>query len=197
MHRRNQRRKSLIGVRRVRTCAGLAASEEVQDGLVRSFLIDVESMDTCYTLERLMLETIPLARAMGLRVIEFDDNRLALSAPLAANVNDKGCAFGGSLVSLMTLSCWGLTMLKLDEAGIKADVFVQDSEIRYLAPVWDELIAEAHLDPGQDWSGFIAQLNEKGKARVTLHAEVTTLEGGGVACRFTGQFVAKRHGART
>lgn len=147
-------------------------------------------------LERLMLETIPLARSMGLRVLEFDDNRLALSAPLAPNVNDKGCAFGGSLISLMTLACWGLTTLKLDEAGLKADVYVQDSEIKYLAPVWDELIAEAHLDPGQTWDDFVTQLTERGKARVTLHAEVTALEGGGVACRFTGQFVAKRQGAR-
>lgn len=153
-------------------------------------------MDHCHKLERLMLESIPLARAMGLRVLEFDDTRLALSAPLAPNVNDKGCAFGGSLISLMTLSCWGLVMLKLGEAGLTADVFVQDSNIQYLAPVWDELIAEAHLDPGQSWDEFIGQLREKGKARVTLLAEVTALEGGGVACRFTGQFVAKRQGSK-
>lgn len=151
-------------------------------------------MDACYRLERLILETIPLARAMDLKVLEFDEARLALSAPLAANVNDKGCAFGGSLISLMTLACWGLIMLKLQEAGLKADVYVQDSEIKYLAPVWDELIAESHLDTSQNWPEFVGQLQAKGKARVTMHAEVTAIEGGGVACRFTGQFVAKRQG---
>ncbi len=143
-------------------------------------------------LERTILETIPMARAMGVTVVDFDGNRIALTAPLAPNVNDKGCAFGGSLASLMTLAAWGLVNLKLSEAGIEADVFVQDSAISYLNPVWDALTAEAAAEPGQDWNHFIADLRERGKARITMMAEVAVAEGGGVACRMFGKFVAKR-----
>ncbi len=143
-------------------------------------------------LERTILETIPMARAMGVTVVDFDGNRIALTAPLAPNVNDKGCAFGGSLASLMTLAAWGLVNLKLSEAGIEADVFVQDSAISYLNPVWDALTAEAAAEPGQDWDQFIADLRERGKARITMMAEVAVAEGGGVACRMFGKFVAKR-----
>lgn len=144
------------------------------------------------SLERTILETIPMARAMGVTVVDYDGNRIALSAPLAPNVNDKGCAFGGSLASLMTLAAWGLVNLKLADADIAADVFVQDSAISYLNPVWDALTAEAAAEPGQDWDQFIRDLRERGKARITMMAEVAVAEGGGVACRMFGKFVAKR-----
>ena len=98
----------------------------------------------------------------------------------------------GTLASLMTLAAWGLVNLKLSEAGIEADVFVQDSAISYLNPVWDALTAEAAAEPGQDWGQFIADLRERGKARITMMAEVAVAEGGGVACRMFGKFVAKR-----
>ena len=133
-----------------------------------------------------------MARAMGLSVVDYDGHRIALNAPLAPNVNDKGCAFGGSLASLMTLAAWGLVNLKLSEAGEQADVFVQDSAISYLNPVWDALTAEAAAEPGQDWAQFITDLRERGKARITMMAEVAVAEGGGVACRMFGKFVAKR-----
>src|SRR5690606_6825838 len=62
-------------------------------------------------LERELLAEIPLARAMQLSVAAYDGATLALAAPLAPNGNDKGCAFGGSLASLMTLAGWGLAHL--------------------------------------------------------------------------------------
>ncbi len=153
---------------------------------------DLDMIHDPLSLERTILETIPMARAMGLSVVDYDGHRIALNAPLAQNVNDKGCAFGGSLASLMTLAAWGLVNLKLSEAGEQADVFVQDSAISYLNPVWDALTAEAAAEPGQDWAQFITDLRERGKARITMMAEVAVAEGGGVACRMFGKFVAKR-----
>jgi thioesterase domain-containing protein len=68
------------------------------------------------------LLAMPPARALQLRVTGGHHDRLRLQAPLAANVNDKGTAFGGSLVSLMTLAAWGLTVLKIEQAGLRAEV---------------------------------------------------------------------------
>ena len=64
-------------------------------------------------LERDILDKIVLARAMAISVVAYDGESLTMAAPLAPNVNDKGCAFGGSLVSLMTLAGWGLVKLAL------------------------------------------------------------------------------------
>ena len=144
------------------------------------------------TLERHILATIPLARAMDLRVLDYDGHRIALAAPLGPNVNDKGCAFGGSLASLATLAGWGLICLKLGEAGIDADVYVQDSTIVYLAPVWDEIVAEAAAGPDESWDRFVESMRERGRARISVDAELAAAEGGSVPARASARFVAKR-----
>jgi thioesterase domain-containing protein len=144
-----------------------------------------------HALERALREGIPLARAMDLRVLEFDGTRLALAAPLAPNVNDKGCAFGGSISGLLTLAAWGLANLKLTEAGLPADVYVQDATLSYLAPVWGELVAEAWVE-GDPWPEFFAGLRDKGRARITVMGELSAMDGAGTAARQTARFVAKR-----
>jgi thioesterase domain-containing protein len=150
----------------------------------------MSTIASTYQLERHILASIPLARAMGLRVLDFDGYRLALSAPLALNVNDKGCAFGGSMVSLLTLAGWGLVVLKMAEAGVEGEVYVQDSSVIYLAPVWDEIVVEAYA-PDSPWPLFIEHLQEKAKGRVSVEAEVTAADGGLIAARQSARFVAK------
>jgi thioesterase domain-containing protein len=145
------------------------------------------------TLERHIRASIPVARAMDLRVDEYDGYRLVLAAPLAPNINDKGCAFGGSMVSLLTLAGWGLINLKLAEAGLSAEVYIQDATVQYLAPVWDEVVAEAFA-PDDPWTLFLDHLRDKGKARITIDAEIAGADGGLVAARQSARFVAKRTG---
>jgi thioesterase domain-containing protein len=150
--------------------------------------------DTDTALQRLQarLATMPPVQALQLQIQHWADGRLSLVAPLAPNVNDKGCAFGGSLGSLTTLAAWGLTSLELDGAGFAdAEVYVQDSRLQYLAPLYDELRAEAWLQPGQDWPGFLTAFRYRGKARAVLQAEVRRADGE-VATRFEGRFVALR-----
>lgn len=142
------------------------------------------------SLERFMRETIPLARAIDVRVIGYDGYRLALAAPLAPNVNDKGCAFGGSSTSLLLLAGWGLTNLKMAEAGLDADVYVQENSMFYLAPVWGEMVGEAYA-PEEPWDKFFETLRARGRARILIESELTASDGAGVAARSTLRFVAK------
>ena len=89
---------------------------------------------------------MPPVAAMQPSVLDWQDGCLRMHAPLDANVNDKGCAFGGSLSSLMTIAGWGLAFLKLAEAGLEADIYVADSRVRYLKPVYEDLLVEVRLD---------------------------------------------------
>lgn len=132
---------------------------------------------------------MPPVRALGLSIAGFDGERLRLTAPLAANVNDKGCAFGGSLASLMTLAAWGRVWLGLHAEGLEADIYVADSHLRYLAPLYDDLQAEAMLAEGADWAAFVAALRSKGRGRVELAARVL-LPDGAPATVFTARFAA-------
>ena len=139
-------------------------------------------------LERVLLSMPPLA-AMGCRVHSYAGDRLVLSAPLAANVNDKGSAFGGSLAGLMTVSCWGLFSLHLKRAGLSAEVYVQDSNTQYFVPVLEDIHAEARFAEGEDIEAAIRAMRTRRKARLRLTASVR-LQDGREAARLEGRFVA-------
>lgn len=132
---------------------------------------------------------MPPVRALQLSIEQFDGERLRLSAPLAANVNDKGCAFGGSLASLMTLACWGRVWLELEAAGLDCDIYVADSRIRYLAPLYDDLHAEGTLAPDASWVDLVAAIRAKGRGRIDLVARVD-LPDGRPAATFDARFAA-------
>ena len=137
-------------------------------------------MSPLATLDQLF-NGMPPVLAMQIRATQFDDRVLRVHAPLAANVNDKRCAFGGSLASLMTLAGWGWITLRLRDAGIEAEVYVADSKIRYLAPLYDDLQGEATLAGDQDWPAVLRCLGERKRARVTMQSRVCNAAGEEVA----------------
>ena len=140
------------------------------------------------SIERRLL-SMPPARALNLRLADYDEESLCLTAPLAPNINDKGNAFGGSLASMMTLSAWALTTMRLEDAGFSADVYVQDSTVKYLVPLYDDLRAEARLVVGQDWEQIVATFAQRGKARALLQAQIRDVRGR-ICCTLEGRFVA-------
>jgi thioesterase domain-containing protein len=119
----------------------------------------------------------------------YDRTPVRLHAPLQDHVNDKACAFGGSLASMMTLASWGVVSLKLHELDIDADVYVADSQLRYLAPLFADLDVTAQLGPDADADSFITTLRERGRARTQLVARAMTPEGA-IATEFTARYVA-------
>jgi len=137
-------------------------------------------------------QAMPPVAAMQLRIAGFDGECLRLQAPLPRHVNDKGCAFGGSLMSLMTLAAWGLVTLRLQQAGLSADVFVADSQVRYLAPLYDDLNAEARLAADAGWDQFVVDLRERGRASASIEAWVRLPDGNPAAqCRARYVAIAK------
>lgn len=137
-------------------------------------------------LEKRIFTDIPLARHIGVRVVEFDGRTLVLSAPLAANSNHKGTAFGGSLFSLAVLAGWGLLTLKLAERGVEGELVVQESRVSYLLPVTGELVARASLPQGRELDRFLIAVDRYRKGRVRL--DVSIEHDGREAVRFEGTF---------
>lgn len=124
------------------------------------------------TLEREILERIPLARAMQLAVPRYSGDELEMTAPLAPNINDKGCAFGGSMASLLTLAGWGLIELGLRAEGFDCDIYVGDSQLRYHEPVWGELRGSARFVEADALAAVVASLRERGKGRADVVCEI-------------------------
>lgn len=133
--------------------------------------------------------TMPPVLSMGIAVDGLHDGALRLRAPLQANVNDKANAFGGSLASLMTLASWGWLTLQLQLAGHSADVYVADSQLRYVAPVYEDLVANAEPSELGSWEAFLATFRQRGKARIGMRAQIA-LGSGAAAATLSGRFVA-------
>jgi thioesterase domain-containing protein len=134
-------------------------------------------------------QSMPPVALMQLTIVGYDGRRLTLHAPLSVHVNDKGCAFGGSLASMMTLASWGVVNLLVERAGLHADIFVADSQIRYLAPLFADLDVSAEPAPESDPDEFIDTLRTRGRARMGLVAQ-TRLPDGRIATNFTARYVA-------
>lgn len=132
---------------------------------------------------------MPPVAALQPEILAWRHGLLRLRAPLAANVNDKACAFGGSLVSLMTIAAWGLVSLELETAGLHAEVFVADSRVRYLKPVFEDIVVEAAFDDAGEHAALADTLRRQGRAGIRLQAR-TLLADGGVAATFVGRYVA-------
>jgi thioesterase domain-containing protein len=134
-------------------------------------------------------QAMPPVAAMQVSIAGFDGARLRLRAPLARHVNDKGCAFGGSLASLMTLAGWGLLSLRLQEAGLAAEVFVADSSVQFRAPLHADLEAEAWLADPLPRDALLAQWRERGRLQAFVDACVR-LPDGGLAAQGHARYVA-------
>ncbi|MEO6993190.1 MAG: YiiD C-terminal domain-containing protein [Lacunisphaera sp.] len=140
-------------------------------------------------LEAYLREKIPLSRAMEVRVIENNPTRLVLEAPLAANINHLGSAFGGSLHALPTLACYSTLWTIMREAGTDGHVVVKHSEANYRSPVKGRLRAVCVRPHQPVITRFLEDLHRHKKARMELEAIVEG-EAGKPAVEFHGTFVA-------
>ena len=131
---------------------------------------------------------MPPVAAMRLQIGGADASALRLRAPLSAHVNDKGCAFGGSLVSLMTLAGWGLVTAWLERRGVHAEVYVADSRVKYRAPLYDDLDARAQfVEPPTD--AVLADLADGRRVSFQVRAEVRRSDGA-LATSMDSRYVA-------
>ncbi|WP_369942093.1 YiiD C-terminal domain-containing protein [Xanthomonas medicagonis] len=134
-------------------------------------------------------DAMPPVAALQVALHGYAAQRLHLTAPLAANINDKGNAFGGSLGSVMTLAGWALVNCELQRAGLQADVYVADSQVRYLAPLYADLHAQASAAADADWDAFVQTFRQRGRARIGIQAQVGPADGT-AAATLSGRFVA-------
>ena len=136
---------------------------------------------------------MPPVAAMDVSIAAYDGESLQLRAPLVAHVNDKGCAFGGSMASLMTLAGWGLFTLHVRKAGMEADVFVADSSVKFRQPLYADLAVEAWRGGDETWDDALDALRTRGRARMFIAACIRSPEGT-VAAESRARFVAVAKG---
>jgi thioesterase domain-containing protein len=111
-----------------------------------------------------------------------------LRAPLAANANSHGTAFGGSLFSLAALAGWAWLTRYAVSHRLDADAVIQDGHIDYLLPVHGEFRATLASPPVADIEHFQKMLRRAARGRIRLHVDLH--DGANLAARFDGWFAA-------
>ena len=141
-----------------------------------------------HALTRVWADRMPITTALGIAIAELDAQRLSLVMPLAPNRNHKGTVFAGSLSALATLAGWSVVWLMLRDAGVTAHVVIQDAQIRYLAPTRSDVTATTEFPDPAVWQRALNGLQRRGKARLTLSAELRD-DNGAVVATFSGRYV--------
>jgi thioesterase domain-containing protein len=137
----------------------------------------------------------PLARHIGIEVDSVDDGHLVLIAPLAANANDKGTAFGGSLFSVAVLTGWAWVARHLACNEVSANAVIQQGTMRYLLPVPGRLHASLVAPAAPQVEKFGKMLQRAGCGRIRL--EVHIRHEGKLATIFEGLYAATMDGHRS
>jgi thioesterase domain-containing protein len=145
--------------------------------------------DNARQLNNRIRELIPLAGQIGLEIIEYDDHRLVMRAPLAPNVNDKGTGFAGSIATLATLAGWALITLWVEERRGPAEVAVFHSEMDYRQPVTGDFSARCQLPGKEALDNLLAALDKKGRGRLEL--TVTVFQAETEAVFFKGSYAVR------
>ena len=148
------------------------------------------SRDRLNQLQTRICDNIPLTPHLAFRLLDWDGQKLTLSAPLAENINDKGTMFAGSQSALLTLAGWACTTLAGESLLDRVDVVAVRSSLEYQAPVAADALIEAVADD-LSLQRFRDRLPRNGRASLGVHARLLDAEGR-IASRFTATYMARR-----
>ena len=144
-------------------------------------------MSTCADLDGLrafLTARIAPARALGLTLESIDP--LAIAAPLAVNLNDKGTGFAGSLFSAAALAGWALVTRWCAADSIDAEVVLQTSTARFLAPARADFRAVAQEPGAAQRDRLRRMLVRGGRGRAEVAVDVKCHEA--IVMTFSGAY---------
>lgn len=139
-------------------------------------------------LQNFLQEQIPITKAMAFNVEEFTKSKVAISAKLKPNINDKGTVFGGSINALMTICGWALTFKNIQEVDKNAQVVIKQSNIKYFLPVEDDFTAQCELIDEECRNNFIENYKKHKKGRLKL--KITIFNKDKLLVQYEGEYVA-------
>jgi len=137
-------------------------------------------------LQTIWHNTIPLSKAMNIKLCYYDQHSLITSCDQAFNKNLHNTMFAGSIYTLATLTGWAWVYMQLEHKKMNtyADIVLAKGEIRYLAPITGFAQAKTRIELT---TGAIDNIPLGKKARFTCKVEV--YNGDNIAAIFEGMYV--------
>ena len=144
-------------------------------------------------LQQMIRQEIPLCDAMEMTVDALSENKIVVSAPMAANKNNHGSFFAGSIYSLSAITGWGLLTNYAHTHFTGSGVVVRKASVDYFHPIIDKrLIMTAEMPDVTIMEPFVDRLNKKGRARLNLSIDIFSDEK--LAVQFSGAYTILKSG---
>lgn len=140
--------------------------------------------------EHTLFQRIPQTKNLGIHIARIEENQLTVSGSHAINKNHLDIVFGGSIAAISITTAWSLVQHKVEQAGLEGSLVIKWQEIDYLLPLNTDFECVASFASADDWAQFVNTYREKGRARITVHANM--LSGTKTTSRFQGMFVLYR-----
>jgi len=134
-------------------------------------------------LQQVWHDTIPLSKAMNIKICHYDGKQLLTHCDGVFNKNLHNTMFAGSIYTLATLSGWGWVYLHLQKFKLKGDIVLAKANIEYHAPIKGIGYARVHEGSVE---GDFSRLNQGKNARINLTAHLYS--GDNIAATFTGSY---------
>ncbi len=145
---------------------------------------------TLELLQQTLCREMPITAAMGIQVVSWENEQLAVRMPLEPNRNHQYSAFAGSLNALCTIVGWGTVFMLLQRESLAGNIVIRRGKIRYLRPVRSPefLAVGLPIDPSES-DYFFELLQSKGKSKIDLSVEIADEQGPYVS--FQGSYVVQ------
>jgi thioesterase domain-containing protein len=141
-------------------------------------------------LKDFLYHEIPLAEFMQIEIDEASEERVKIHAPLEPNRNHMDTAFGGSIGTVLILSCYVWLYHCLKGQGFNGHVLIKEGKTDYLLPVNENIRATCSAPPKEAIDKFIETFKRRGTAKISMEALIETTEG--KAAAFSGVFFAQK-----
>lgn len=138
-------------------------------------------------LQEYLRAQIPISEAMGVEVAAVGDADVRLRVPLEPNINHQGTVFGGSAAAAGILAGWALLHVRLSRAGHASRIVIQNTYVRYDAPLDGPFEAVAREPDPQVWGRFLRTFDRRRKARIEIRVDFE--QGGVIAGGLMGSYV--------
>ena len=155
---------------------------------VQAFFSDVFEPSTLEKFNANTLAQIPILEYMGISFSEFKCGAMRTDMPLGPNINDKNTGFGGSIVTMATITGWALLSILLNKDERKYDVVIVESNTQYQAPVTEDCYGIARLNEGQILK-LLRDLVISGRARTHIDVGIHVNEQ--KVATFSGQYYVR------
>lgn len=135
-----------------------------------------------------LFDNIPITREMGTEIITYKDDLVEIKGSLEKNINHKKTAFGGSINTFLTLSCWAMAFKLIKPMDEKAHIVIQESCVSYLKPISTDFVSTCSYTDTKGAAKYINMYKKYGRSRIELTSQI--IIDNEVYASFKGKFVA-------